>query len=110
MSDLETRLTAALNAEAPPARDVRFRVDVLVRLEQARFRRRVRGSVLVAAAVAVLAAVSAPILNGWIADVQRLSIVALGASAVLFTLLTVLLGRPAGVRTLVSAFGRWLYS
>jgi len=110
VSDLEDRLTAALNADAPPARDVRFRVDVLARLEQARFRRRVRTSVLVAAAVAVLAAVSAPILNGWIADVQRLSIAALGVPAVLFALLAVLLGRPAGVRTLVSAFGRWLYS
>jgi hypothetical protein len=60
VSDLEDRLTAALNADAPPARDVRFRVEVLARLEQARFRRRVRMSVLVAAAVAVLAVVSAP--------------------------------------------------
>ena len=67
-------------------------------------------SVLVAAAVAVLAVVSAPMLGVWMADVQRLSIAAIGALAVLFTLLAVLLGRPAGVRTLVGAFGRWLYS
>ena len=51
-------------------------------------------SVLVAAAVAVLAVVSAPMLGVWTADVRRLSIAAIGALAVLFTLLAVLLGRP----------------
>ena len=39
MSDLETRLTSALNADAPPAHDPVFRVEVLVRLERERFRR-----------------------------------------------------------------------
>ena len=39
MSDLETRLTSALNADAPPAHDPVFRVEVLARLELERFRR-----------------------------------------------------------------------
>ena len=34
MTDLETRLTAALHADAPPARDAMFRVEALVRLER----------------------------------------------------------------------------
>ena len=63
MSDIETRLTAALHADAPPARDAMFRVEVLVRLERARFRRRAAGAVLAAAALAVVAAVNAPAID-----------------------------------------------
>ena len=110
MSDLETRLTAALHADAPPARDARFRVDVLVRLEHARFRRRVATIVLVAAAVAVIAAASARTLDVSIVDVQRLWMVAFGAAVALFALVAALLGRPTGVRTVLRAFDRWLYS
>ena len=110
MTDLETRLTAALHADAPPARDAMFRVKVLVRLEQARFRRRVRMSVLVAAVMAVLAALGAPTLDVWTADVQRLWIIALGATVALFALLAAQLAGPTGVRTVVRTFGRWLYS
>ena len=69
MSDLETRVSAALNADAPPARDALFRLEVLVRLERVRFRRRVT---LAVAAAAMLAAVSAPALDAWMAaDVER---------------------------------------
>ena len=107
MSDLETRLTAALHADAPPARDATFRVDALVRLEQARFRRRVWTIVLVAAGVLVLATASAPALDVWIADARSVWLVSLGA---LVALLGALLGRSPGVRTVVGAFGRWLYS
>ena len=110
MSDLETRLSAALHADAPPARDARFRLEALLRLEQARFRRRVAAIVLVAAAVAVLAAVSAPTLDMWIGDVQRLWIVAIGGPVALFALLVALLGRRTGVGTVLRAFDRWLYS
>jgi len=92
MSDLETRLTAALPADAPPERDMVFRVEVLVRLEQARFRRRVARTLVVAAAVAVVAAVSAPALSAWIAvDRERLWIVALAAPAALFVLLAAMI-------------------
>lgn len=110
MSDLDTRLTAALHADAPPARDARFRVEALVRLEQARFRRRVATIALVAAGVAVIAAVSAPTLDMWIGDVQRLWIVAIGGPVALFVLLVALLGRRTGVGTVLRAVDRWLYS
>jgi len=85
MNDLDARLTAALNADAPPARDARFRVEVLMRLERARFRRRVGLSVSVAAAAAVLTSIGAPTLDAWVAwDVWRLAIVAAVAAAGLF--------------------------
>ena len=65
MSDVDARLTAALQADAPPARDPSFRVEVLVRLERARFRRRVARIVSLAAVAAVIAAMTAPALNSW---------------------------------------------
>jgi hypothetical protein len=107
MSDLETRLTAALHADTPPARDVRFRVDALVRLEQARFRRRLGTIVLAATGLLVLAAASAPALDVWITDARSVWLVSLGA---LVALLGALLGRSSGVRTVAGFFGRWLYS
>jgi hypothetical protein len=110
MTDLDARLTAALHADAPPARDAIFRVEVLARLERARFRRRVAVAVMVAAVVAVLVAVNAPAIDAWIAtDVRRLGIVAFGAAAALFALSGMLVEAPSGVRTVVRAVGRWLY-
>ena len=110
MSDLDARLTAALHADAPPAHDVMFRVEALVRLERARFRRRVALTIAVAFAVAVLVAVSAPAIDAWMAeDVRRVWIVALGAAAAMFTLPGVPVQVLPGARMLVSALGRWLY-
>lgn len=107
MSDLETRLTAALGADAPPARDPVFRVEVLIRLERARFRRQVVRALAVAGALAVLAAVNAPIIDAWIAAAsQRLWIVALAAAAMLWGVLLIVEPR---FRTKVRVFGRWLY-
>ena len=110
MSDLEARLTAALDAEAPPARDVRFRIEALVRLEQARFRRRVGMSVLAAAAVTVIAAVSAPALDVWITDARSVPLVSAGALVALCALVGTLLGRSTGIRTVAGTLSRWLYS
>ena len=108
MSDLGTRLTRALNADAPPARDAVFRVEVLVRLERARFRRHVSRIVFTAALLAVLAAVSAPDIDAWIAaDDSRIWLVALSAAAATCMLSAVLL--VPGVRAAVSAVGRLLY-
>ena len=67
MSDLEGRLTAALHADAPPARDAIFRVEVLVRLEQARFKRQVARTIVVAVVPGLLAALNAPLIDGWLA-------------------------------------------
>ena len=46
MSDGDERLTAALLADAPPERDPLFRIEVLTRMERARFRRQLLLSVL----------------------------------------------------------------
>jgi len=109
MSDLETRLEAALQADRAPARDASFRVEVLVRLERARFRRRVALTVPVAAVLAVVAAMSAPALDAWMAaDAQRHWVVALGAAA-MFGLSAVLVESRTGVRSVVRAVSRWLY-
>ena len=107
MSDLETRLTAALQADGPPARDAVFRVEVLVRLERARFRRQVGRTVAVAAVLAVLVVVAAPAIAGWMAgDVQRLWIVMLTAAAL--SALPGLMVAPR-VRSAAAAIGRLLY-
>jgi membrane protein YdbS with pleckstrin-like domain len=82
MTDLETRLTAALHADAPPARDAMFRVQVLVRLEQARFKRRVARTFGVSAVLGLLAAVNAPLIEGWLAAAgQQVWIIAFAAAA-----------------------------
>lgn len=107
MNDLETRLAAALHADAPPARDPVFRVEVLVRLERARFRRRLGRVLVVVGVLAVLAAVNAPVIDAWIAAAsQRLWIAALAAGTTLWAVLVVVEPR---FRTVVRAFGRWLY-
>lgn len=109
MSDLEARLTAALHADAPPARDALFRVEVLVRLERARFRRRVARVALVALVFAILVMVNARALHVWIAvDAQRLWIAALTVAAMSWALPGVML--EPGFRTVVRAVGRWLYA
>jgi hypothetical protein len=107
MNDLETRLTAALHADAPPARDPVFRVEVLMRLERARFRRRLGRTLVVAGVLAVLAAMNAPAIDAWMAaDSQRLWVVSLAAAAMLWGVLVI--SEPR-FRTVVRVFGRWLY-
>jgi hypothetical protein len=107
MSDLETRLSAALHAEEPPARDPVFRVEVLVRLERARFRRRLGHMLVVVGVLAVLAAANAPVIGAGIAAAsQRLWIAALAAAATLWGLLVLVDPR---LKTVVRAVGRWLY-
>jgi hypothetical protein len=108
MSDLETRLIAALHADAPPARDPVFRVEVLVRLERARFRRRVAGAVAAVGVLAILAAVNVRVLGDWMAaDQQHFWIVALAAAAALWSIPVVMI--EPRFRRVVRAFGRWLY-
>ena len=107
MNDLETRLAAALQADGPPARDAVFRVDVLVRLERARFRRQVGRTVAVAAVLAVLAVVSAPSIDGWITgSVQRLWLVTL--TAVALSMVPGLMMAPR-FRNAARSVGRLLY-
>ena len=107
MTDPETRLTAALQADAPPGRDTSFRVDVLVRLEQSRFRRQVGRSVIVAAVVAVLAAGMTLSFDAWISE--TVWIVALGAPVAVFAIFAGLVDTPTAVGTVVRTVGRWLY-
>ena len=108
MSDQHTRLAAALQADTPPARDAMFRVAVLVRLEQARFRWQVQRTVMVATLAAVLAAAGAPGINAWIAaDPQRLWLVALGTAAVLCVVSLALI--VPGFRSMAGNVSRMLY-
>jgi hypothetical protein len=108
MSDLETRLSAALHADEAPVRDPLFRVEVLVRLERARFRRRVGRTLAVVGVLAVLAAVNVRVIDDWVAaDNQRLWIAALAAAATLWAI-PVVMTAPR-LRMAVRAFGRMLY-
>lgn len=109
LEDLEARLTAALQMGGPPARDPIFRMRVLLRLERARFRRRMMLAVVAAALAAVLVAVSAPTIADWMAaDVRLLWIITLGSGAALLALLRMLV-EADGASAAISALGRWLY-
>ncbi len=108
MNNVETRLTAALHEDVPPARDPLFRVEVLVRLERARFRRRVGRALIAMAVLALLAAANVRAIDDWFtADGQRLWIVALATAAALWTI-PFLMIKPQ-FRTAARALGRLLY-
>lgn len=109
MSDhLDARLTAALQSEAPPARDAVFRLEVLVRLEQERFRRQVRRMVVIATLLAVCAAANVPAIDAWMAaDDSRIWLVALGSAAATCVLSAMLV--VPRFRAALSTVGRLLY-
>lgn len=110
MSDLDIRLTAALNADSPPPQDARFRVEVLLRIERARFKRRVIMTLAVAFAAAALVVLNAQAIEAWIAaDIWRVWIVALGAIAAMFSLSGVPIEALPGFRGFARTLGRWLY-
>jgi hypothetical protein len=110
MSDLDNRLTAALNADPPPVRDARFRVEVLLRIEQARFKRRVLRTLAVAFAAAVFVALNAHSIEAWIAtDTWHAWIAALGAIAAMFSLSNVPIEALPGLRGFARTLSRWLY-
>jgi uncharacterized membrane protein YcjF (UPF0283 family) len=110
MSDFENRLTAALNADPPPARDAKFRVEVLLRIERAQFKRRVLSTLAVAFAGAVLVVLNAQVIEVWIAtDIWSVWFVALGAVAVMFSLSGVPIDALPGFRIVARTLGHWLY-
>jgi hypothetical protein len=104
MSELEQRLGAALGADAPPARDALFRLEVLVRRERARFRGQLTRALALVLAVGVLAALNAQAIGAWIgADPARLVVVsALFSGAVLAAL--------PRVRAFARRFDRWFFA
>ena len=110
MSDLDNRLTTALNADPPPVRDARFRVEVLLRIEQARFKRRVLRALALAFAAAVLMAVNAQAIGAWIAtDTWHGWIVALGVVGAMFSLSNVPIEALPGLGGVARTLSRWLY-
>jgi hypothetical protein len=110
MSDLDVRLTAALLADAPAARDVVFRLEVIARLEQRQFRRRVIQTMTVAVVAVLLVALNAQAINAWMAmDARRLWIVALVAVAVMFPLPGLTIETLPGARLLARVLRGWLY-
>jgi hypothetical protein len=109
MSELDARLIDALHADPPPARDVMFRVAVLVRLERAHFRRRMAAAVAGAAVVAALVAVMTPAIETWMVTDLRPSLVALAGAAGLFALSDAMIASGCSVRTVVSPLSRLQY-
>jgi hypothetical protein len=110
MTDLESRLNAALRADAPPERDAVFRLDVLVRRERARFRRELTLTVAAALGVAILGAMNAHALGAWVgADAGRLVIVAVLAAAAVAALPGTPFAALPGVRTFVQRVERWFF-
>jgi len=110
MSDLDARLTAALQADSPPERDPRFRIDALLRVERARFKRRVIVTLSVALPAAALLIVNAQAIEAWIVmDITRVWIVAPGALAALFSLSGVPIEALPGFKGFARTLSRWLY-
>jgi len=110
MSDLDARLTAALQADSPPERDPRFRIDALLRVERARFKRRFISTLAVALAASALVIVNAQALEAWIAtDIWRISIVALGAVSAMFFVSGVPIEALPGFKGFARTLSRWLY-
>ena len=111
MTDFDSRLTEALQADPPPVRDSRFRIEVLLRIERARFKRRLIATVAVAVTAAVFVAVNAQAIAAWIAtDISHLWIVAVGAIVAMFSLSGVPFKALPGFRTLSRVLlDRWLY-
>jgi len=111
MSDLESRFDDALRADLPPERDALFRIDVLIRREHVRFRRRLAQTLAVALVAAVLAAMNAQAIGAWInSDVRRLWIFAAITATVMIALPGVPIRTTPGVRNLVQIFRRWFYT
>jgi hypothetical protein len=107
MSDLESRLHAALRADAPPERDALFRLDVLARRERATFIRQLAVTVAAVLAAAVLTAMHARQDGTWTGvDATQLAIVAAALAA--------LPGAPfmalPGVRKLAQEVERWFFA
>jgi len=108
MTELDDRLTAALQEEAPE-RDPLFRVELLMRLERARFRRRVFLTIGVACMAAALAALNVRAIEDWVAaDVSRIAIVAIVAAVAMFPLAGVPLKATPVTRTVARLLERWL--
>jgi hypothetical protein len=108
MSDLDSRLAAALAADAPPERDALFRLDVLARLERARFQRRVVLVTAIALLAVMLVAVNVQAIDAWMAaDPRRAWVVGTIALAALLAFPGMPTAATPGVRTIVGAFGRW---
>jgi hypothetical protein len=84
-----------------------FRVQVLERLEQARFKRQVARTIVVAAVLGLGAAVNAPLIEGWSAAAGQHIGFAFAAAAIVCVVPALLIkSSPAN---LVSGLGRWLY-
>ena len=108
MSDLDSRLTAALEAEAPPERDPLFRIEVLARLERARFRRRLVLAAATAVVVAAIVVANARAIDAWVAmDPTRVLVVAAVAMAFVLAIPGLPIAATPGVRTVAKLFGRW---
>ena len=89
MTDLDTRLTEILSQGIPGERDPVFRIDVLMRLERARFRRRMAALASLAIIVTVVAAPNARAIGGWLLAhsevVLTVAVVELAATAALLS-------------------------
>jgi hypothetical protein len=110
MSDLDNKLAAALNADPPPERDARFRLEVLLRIERARFKRHFIMTLAVGFAAAAIMVVNAQAIEAWIAtDIWRLGILAVCAVVAIFSLSGVPIEALPGFRSFARTLGRWLY-
>jgi hypothetical protein len=80
MSDLDTRLAEALNADTPAARDPMFRIAVMLRRECQAFRRQLLAGGGMTVAIAIVAALGAWAVGGLVGPgPERAALMALTA-------------------------------
>ncbi len=103
MSDLETRLDQALQADAAPARDPLFRIQIMLRRERMDFRKQAWAAVALALGASLLAALVAGLV---MAALGGRPIAALAAGLVI---LVAVLAAPrlAALPAVQVLFGGW---
>ena len=101
MTDLETRLDQALQADAPPARDPMFRIAVMERRERAALRRRLAAASALAFGAAIVAALVVGEL-GILPVAARLGAAAAGGAALAALVAAPYVGGTAALRGLVA--------
>jgi hypothetical protein len=103
LSDLETRLERALEADAAPARDPMFRIEILQRRERTAYRRLALAATALAAGAALIAALIAGLV---MASIGGRPIAAL-AAGLLLLLLFLAAPRLAALPAVQGLFGGW---
>ena len=100
MTDLETRLDQALKADAPPARDPMFRIQVMERRMLTALRRRILAACALAFVAAIVGALGLVVAQTQLEGTARLAAIAAIGAVLTALLVAPSLGGRAALRGL----------